>query len=203
MSTAANAESGSSAIRARLQGSAPAADAVAKSIHTAAPNMRLLMPQLTVRVCRGGAHTEMSKERYSSGVSEVTMTGTSLFDGIRPGLRGESEFVVTEAMTTSHVGGRQRVMTTPVMIMQMEETAQEVTRPFLPPDHTTVGYEIVVRHRAAAPLGTRVRVSAELIAADGRKLQFRVEARAGTETVGEGTLRRTIIRLGALDESQR
>ena len=131
------------------------------------------------------------------------MTGARLFDGIRPGLRGEAEFLVTGAMTTAHVGGRQRVMTTPDMIMQMEETAQEVTRPFLPADHTTVGYEIFVRHRAAAPLGTRVRVSAELIAVDGRRLQFRVEARVGTRTVGEGTIRRTILRLGALDEPPR
>ena len=127
------------------------------------------------------------------------MTGASRFDKIQPGLQGESEFVVTDAMTTSHVGGRRGVMTTPDMIMQMEETAQEVTRPFLPEDHTTVGYEIFVRHRAAAPLGTRVRVSAELIEVDGRRLQFRVEAHAGGVTVGEGTIRRTIIRLGALD----
>ena len=127
------------------------------------------------------------------------MTGPRRFDGIRPGLRGESDFVVTDAMTTSHVGGRHRVMTTPDMIMQMEETAQEVTRPFLPEDHTTVGYEIFVRHRAAAPLGTSIRVSVELIEVDGRRLQFRVEARAGAVTVGEGTIRRTIIRLGALD----
>ena len=129
----------------------------------------------------------------------MTTAGASGFAGIRPGLRGESEFIVTDAMTTSHVGGRQRVMTTPDMIMQMEETAQEVTRPFLPEDHTTVGYEIYVRHRAAAPAGTRVRVSAELIEIDGRRLQFRVEARAGAVRVGEGTIRRTIIRLGALD----
>ncbi|PYM14726.1 MAG: thioesterase [Candidatus Rokuibacteriota bacterium] len=135
----------------------------------------------------------MSEERYSDRVS------AKISDGIRRGLRGESECVVTDAMTTAHVGGRQRVMTTPAMIMQMEETAQEVTRPFLPVDHTTVGYEIFVRHRAAAPLGTRVRISAELIAVDDRRLQFRVEARAGDVTVGEGTIRRTIIRLGALD----
>jgi predicted thioesterase len=127
------------------------------------------------------------------------MTAPSRFDGIRPGLRGESEFVVTDAMTTTHAGGGRGVMTTPDMIMQMEETAQEVTRPFLPEDHTTVGYEIFVRHRAAAPLGTSVRVSAELIEVDGRRLQFRVEARAGAVTVGEGTIRRTIIRLGTLD----
>lgn len=121
------------------------------------------------------------------------------FEGIRPGLRGESEFVVTDAMTTSHVGGRRRVLTTPDMIMQMENTAQEVTRPYLPDDHTTVGFEIFVRHRAAAPVGTRVRIVTELLEVHGRKLRFRVEARTDRGTIGEGTIRRTIIPLGALD----
>lgn len=124
----------------------------------------------------------------------------SAFEGIRPGLRGESEFVVTEDMTTSHAGGRRRVLTTPDMIMQMEETAQEVTRPYLPDDHTTVGFEIFVRHRAAAPVGTRVTVSTELLEVDGHKLVFHVEARTERGTIGEGRIRRTIIRLGALEQ---
>ncbi len=125
------------------------------------------------------------------------------FPGIVVGLRGESDFVVTAAMTTAHVGGATRVMTTPDMIMNMETTAQEVTRPFLPEDHTTVGYEIHVRHRAAVPVGTQVHVTAELIEVEGRKLRFRVEARSGHDVVGDGTIRRTIIRLGALDEGAR
>ena len=54
--------------------------------------------------------------------------------GLRPGLRGEGRAVVTEAMVTRHVGGALGgVLTTPSMILFMEETAQEVARPFLPP----------------------------------------------------------------------
>ncbi len=128
------------------------------------------------------------------------MTDDRRFPGIVPGLRGASDFVVTETMTTTHVGGLNRVMTTPDMIMNMETTAQEVTRPFLPDDHTTVGYEIHVRHRAAVPVGTRVHVTAELIEVDGHKLRFRVEARTEAGVVGDGTIRRTVIRLGALDD---
>ena len=134
----------------------------------------------------------MSEERYSDRVS------AKISDGIRRGLRGESECVVTDAMTTAHVGGRQRVMTTPAMIMQMEETAQEVTRPFLPVDHTTVGYEICVRHRRPTPIGETFVSRAELLEVDGRKLLFRVEAHNSRELIGEGTVRRTIVRQGSL-----
>jgi predicted thioesterase len=35
----------------------------------------------------------------------------------------------------------------------MELCAQDVTQPFLPNDHTTVGYEIYVRHRRPTPVG--------------------------------------------------
>jgi fluoroacetyl-CoA thioesterase len=122
------------------------------------------------------------------------------FSGVRPGLRSEHEFVVTEAMTTAHTGGRRPVMTTPAMIMQMECAAQEVTRPFLDEHHTTVGFEVAIRHRVAVPVGGRVRIVAELLEVSGRKLLFKVEARRADAVVGEGVHRRTIIGLGALDQ---
>jgi predicted thioesterase len=117
--------------------------------------------------------------------------------GIRPGLRGVRQIVVTESMTTAHAGGR-RILTAPAMIMEMELTAQEVTQPFLPPDHTTVGYEICVRHRRPTPIGEPFTVVAEVREVDGGRLLFTVEAHNSREKIGEGTLRRTIVRRGAL-----
>ena len=121
----------------------------------------------------------------------------SVFPGLEPGLRAEREYDVTEDMVTRHAGGP-GVLTTPDMIGLMEDTAQEATRPYLPADHTTVGYEVSVRHRAPAPLGARVTVCAELLEIDGRRLLFRVEARQQRERVGEGTHRRTIVQIGSL-----
>jgi predicted thioesterase len=100
-------------------------------------------------------------------------------------------------MTTTHAGGP-GILTAPSMIMQMEQTAQEVTQPFLPDDHTTVGYEISIRHRRPTPVGEWFTVTAELLEVDGRRLVFRVEARNAREKIGEGTLRRTIVRLGSV-----
>lgn len=122
---------------------------------------------------------------------------------IRPGLQGEREIVVTDAMVTRHVGGdRGGVLTTPTLVALMEEVAQRLTEAYLPPDHTTVGFEVSVRHRRPAFVGTRVRVTAELREVEGRKLCFDVAARTEHGEIAAGLLRRTIIRLGDLDAAR-
>jgi fluoroacetyl-CoA thioesterase len=123
------------------------------------------------------------------------------FPAIHAGLEGEREFTVNDRMVTTHAGGDGRgVLTTPWMIAMMESTAQDVTRPLLPPDHTTVGTEVSIRHLAPTPLGMRVTVTVELLEVVGRRLLFRVEARNERRLIGDGTHRRAIIKLGSLDE---
>jgi predicted thioesterase len=122
---------------------------------------------------------------------------TTAFPGIRPGLRSQRRVTVTDAMTTTHAG--RPILTAPAMIMQMELTAQDATQPHLPPDHTTVGYEICIRHRRPTPAGEWFTVDAELTEVDGRKLLFRVEARNARDLIGEGILRRTVVRLGTVE----
>jgi predicted thioesterase len=119
-----------------------------------------------------------------------------VFPGLRRGLKGERRVTVAESMTTTHAGGH--ILTTPSMIMEMEVMAQGVAQPFLPLDHTTVGYEICIRHRRPTAVGEWFTVEAELLEVDGRRLVFRVEARNARDQIGEGTLRRTIVRLGTL-----
>lgn len=121
------------------------------------------------------------------------------FPGLAPGLRGERRAIVTPATATTHAGGP-GVLTAASMILEMELAAQDSTQPFLPDDHTTVGYEICVRHRRPTRVGESFTVSAELLEVDGRKLLFRVEARNARELIGEGTLRRTIVRRGSLGD---
>jgi predicted thioesterase len=119
------------------------------------------------------------------------------FPGIVPGLRGERRALVTPDHVTTHAGGPGALMAI-WMILEMEIAAQGSTQPFLPPDYTTVGYEICVRHRRPTLVGEWFTVSTELTEVDGRKLTFRVEARNAREVIGDGTLRRTIVRLGQL-----
>jgi predicted thioesterase len=119
------------------------------------------------------------------------------FPGLVPGLRGERRARVTPAMATTHAGGPGVLMAI-WMILEMELAAQDSTQPFLPADHTTVGYEICVRHRRPTPIGEWFTAASELLEVDGTKLLFRVEARNAREVIGDGTLRRTIVRVGKL-----
>ena len=132
--------------------------------------------------------------RSRAGIPAVSLAS---FPGIVPGLGGERRAVVTPAMATTHAGGP-GVLMAAWMILEMELAAQDSTQPLLPADHTTVGFEICVRHRRATPVGESFSVSSELLEVDGRKLLFRVEARNVRELIGEGTLRRTIVRRGRL-----
>ncbi|MBI2203198.1 MAG: thioesterase [Candidatus Rokubacteria bacterium] len=120
------------------------------------------------------------------------------FPGIVPGLRSERRALVTPDKATTHAGGSGVLMAI-WMILEMELAAQESTQPFLPDDHTTVGYEICVKHRRPTPVGEWFTVATELVEIDGPRLLFRVEARNAREVIGDGTLRRTIVRLGHLD----
>ena len=121
----------------------------------------------------------------------------SPFPGIVPGLRGERRAVVTPDMAATHAGG-DGVLMAVWMILEMKLAAQDSTQPFLPKDHTTVGYEICARHWRSTPVGEWFTVTSELLEVDGRKLHFRVEARKARGIIGGGTLRRTIVRVGDL-----
>ena len=79
------------------------------------------------------------------------------------------------------------------MIGMMEKTCRDTVLPLLDTGFDTVGTHVNVAHLAAAPLGSRVTFSVEVIGVDGRRLEFRVQAGTEKETIGEGTHQRTII----------
>ena len=63
----------------------------------------------------------------------------------------------------------------------------------LPPGFITVGYEVHIRHKAAAAMGSQVKSWCKLLEVDGRKLLFEVRVTQGEKVIGEGQHRRTII----------
>ena len=91
-----------------------------------------------------------------------------------------------------HKGG-DGVLSTPSMIGLMERAGIQAVQPHLPEGHTTVGFEVNVKHFGATPKGKKVTVRAELLEVDGRKLRFKVEAHDEDKKVGEGTHRRAIV----------
>lgn len=115
---------------------------------------------------------------------------------ISPGATGEATQVVTPEMTAARfVSGLVPTFSTPALIALMENAAVRALEPFMEPGQTSVGIEVSIRHLAATPVGMQVTARAELVAVEGRRLQFRVSARDEVETIGEGTHGRAVIDL--------
>jgi len=93
-----------------------------------------------------------------------------------------------------------RVLSTPQMILFMERACRNLILSMLDPGHDTVGTHVNVWHRAAAPIGSKVKILAELTAVNGRRAEFRVEARVGEKIIGEGTHQRAVIEVARFAE---
>ncbi len=79
------------------------------------------------------------------------------------------------------------------MIGLMEITSHRSLDGLLPEGHTTVGYEVHVRHLAPAPPGSTIVVTSLLSEVKGNKLYFDVECRQGDKVLGSGTHKRAIV----------
>ncbi len=113
-------------------------------------------------------------------------------EGIKPGLEGRMERVVEGNLLTHHVGGR-GTFATPAMIGLMEWTSHRSVERLLPENHTTVGYEVCVRHLAPAAPGSTVVVTSRLVEVKGNKLHFEVECHQGDTLLGSGTHKRAVV----------
>lgn len=125
---------------------------------------------------------------------------------MKPGLSIGSTGMLTWSVDASMIitlGGDSRatVFSTPNMILLMERAAREALRPFLEPTEESVGIEVNIQHLGGAPLGATVHGSANVIAIDGRRVTFEVEAWAGNRQIGRGTHSRSIVLISRLIEN--
>lgn len=110
------------------------------------------------------------------------------------GIEHDIEIIVTPKDTAKAYGsGLVEVFATPAMIALMEKSALQLVGPFLEEGKNTVGTEICVKHLKATGLGKRVQATAKLIAVDGPKLSFEVEAYDEDGLIGKGTHKRYVI----------
>ena len=113
---------------------------------------------------------------------------------LAPGIAREMTITVGENDTTAAMAsGAVPTLATPRLIALMEQAAALAVQPALAEGQTTVGTQVEVRHLAATPIGMQVTVRAELVAIEGRRLRFRVQAHDAQELVAEGTHERTIV----------
>lgn len=117
-----------------------------------------------------------------------------MFDTIEVGAVGERSLIVAEEHTAARWGsGLLKVFSTPQMVALMEGAAVDAVDPLLPAGYQTVGIHLHVDHLAATPIGQKVTARARLLAVDGRKLVFRVEAFDDAGRIGEGEHQRFIV----------
>lgn len=115
---------------------------------------------------------------------------------IETGWRHEREWIVTEAMLYSPGGDPARAtLSSPSMINELETTAMLGLDPRLPDGGFTVGFHVDIKHIAPAPLGARIKTTAELLEVNGARFRFHVEAHDidADRLVGFGTHRRAAL----------
>jgi fluoroacetyl-CoA thioesterase len=143
-------------------------------------------------------------EGHHSGLKPV---GEAVSEGERPaeptleqGMERTEEFPVEGRLVTD-VGGTigASVLSTPGMVAVMERNTAILSYQHLPEGKATVGFEICIKHVAAAAEGAVCQVRSTLReVADGRKLRFDVEVTEGDRTIGVGTHERRVIDVGGV-----
>jgi predicted thioesterase len=119
---------------------------------------------------------------------------------LEPGIERSDEFIVEGTLLTD-VGGTigASVLSTPGMIGMIERNAAMLAFENLDEGKATVGFEVCVKHVAAAAEGQTCTVHAKLReVVDGRKLRFDVEVKQGDRAVGVGTHERRVIEIGSV-----
>ena len=110
------------------------------------------------------------------------------------GLQHTSQLTVTDAVTAITMGsGDMPVLATPAMMALMENAAMLAVADHLPEGSTTVGGHISASHLKPTKLGDTVTATATVTHVEGKKIEFKVEARCGDTLLGEGTHLRFIV----------
>ena len=93
-----------------------------------------------------------------------------------------------------------QTLATPVMILIMENAALNAIKPFLDAGESAVGIAVDVKHLAPTPVGRDVSATAEVVAVDGKRIDFKVSASDGQEEIGTGSHQRIVIDLRSFNE---
>ena len=105
-----------------------------------------------------------------------------------------SQLTVDDTVTAIAMGsGNMPVLATPAMMALMENAAMLAVADHLPQGSTTVGGHIASSHLKPSRLGDTVTATATVTRIDGKKIEFKVEARCGDTLLGEGTHLRFVV----------
>jgi len=122
-------------------------------------------------------------------------------DTLKAGIKYEHKFIVPLSKTvpalypeSEEFVAMPEVFATGFLVGFLEWTCIMAVKPYLDwPVQQSVGTYINVSHEAATPPGLEVRAMVELIAVEGKKLIFEVEAHDGVDLISRGKHERYII----------
>lgn len=120
---------------------------------------------------------------------------------LKPGIRYEHKFVVPASKTVAALypeaeefAAMPEVFATGFLVGFLEWACIKAINPHIDwPHEQTVGTHIDVSHEAATPPGLEVTATVELIAVEGRRLVFAVEAHDGIDLISQGRHERFVI----------
>jgi fluoroacetyl-CoA thioesterase len=114
--------------------------------------------------------------------------------GVSPGLAGSVTLLVEDTDTSLALhSGDVPVLGTPRVVALAEQASVEAVADELPPNNTTVGYQVQLTHLAPTPVGGKVRAEATLESVEGRRLTFRISVSDTRGLVAAGRITRVIV----------
>ncbi len=127
---------------------------------------------------------------------------------LKPGIKYSHTFTVPKSKTVPALYPESEefvimpeVFATGYLVGFLEWACIKAINPHLDwPEEQTVGTHIDVSHEAATPPGLTVTAKVELIAVEGKKLTFSVEAHDGVDLISKGRHERFIINRQKFDE---
>jgi fluoroacetyl-CoA thioesterase len=128
-------------------------------------------------------------------------------DTLQTGISYEHKFVIPESKTVpalypeaEEFAVMPEVLATGFMVGLLEWACIKAINPHLDwPQEQTLGTHIDVSHEAATPPGLEVTVAVELVAIDGRRLVFAVEAHDGVDLISRGRHERFVVNKAKFD----
>ena len=129
-------------------------------------------------------------------------------DSLRPGIQYEHKFKISKSKTVPSLYPEAEefvampdVFATGFLVGFLEWACIKAINPHLDwPLEQSLGTHINVSHEAATPVGLEVTAKVKLIAVDGKKLTFEVEAHDGVDLISKGLHERFVINRQKFDE---
>jgi len=127
---------------------------------------------------------------------------------LKVGIKYQHKFIVPKSKTVPNLYPESEefkimpeVFATGYLVGFLEWACIKAIKPHLDwPEEQTVGTHIDVSHEAATPPGLSVTAKVELIAVEGKKLTFLVEAHDGVDLISKGCHERFVINKKKFDE---